>query len=85
MLLCRVSCCAQLLDSSMVFRMLYSVLPKDCGIWGRVIPLTHVPAHAELMNGDAPSARERFHAKEPVVDGPDDASRLRCAFTLLDT
>ena len=75
----------RLLDSSSIFRMLYMIVPVGAGVWGQVIPLTHVAAHEELRDATkAPSARPRLHTREPMVDGPDNTSRVRCVCALLD-
>ena len=74
----------QLIDSSTVFKILDLVLPKDAGLWGRVVHLAHVPAHLESAGG-VPTARALLSDKEPMGDGPSDCNRLRCACALLDT
>ena len=74
----------KLMDSSMVFRVLFTVLPRDAGKWGNVMPLTHVGAHLELRDAVVPTARTLVHPKEPMGDGPDDCSRLRAACALLE-
>ena len=50
----------KLLDSSMIFRVLYVLVPRECGIWGRVMPLTHVPVGNEIIQAVTPSARARL-------------------------
>ena len=37
----------RLLDSNAIMRVLYTMVPKASGVWGRVVPITHVPAHLE--------------------------------------
>ena len=74
----------QLMDSSTIFKTLHLLVPQDASIWGRVVPLPHVPAHAD-SEGALPSARLLVHEREPMPDGPTDTNRLRCVCALLDT
>ena len=64
----------RLLDSSTVFRILYTVLPHDAGRWGCVVPLSHVPAHLEITRGDVPTARE-LQVRHPLTASPPDPPR----------
>ena len=75
----------KLLDSSMVFGTLFTLLPRASGTWGRVVPFAHVPAHADLREDERASARALVHPKESMVDGPEDYARVRCVCALLDT
>jgi regulator of nonsense transcripts 2 len=72
------------MDSATVFKVLDVLLPKDAGLWGRVVHLPHVPAHVESA-GAFPTARAMQSDKEPMSDGPSDCNRLRCVCALLDT
>ena len=71
----------------MIFKILYTVVPRDAGKWGCVVPLTHVAAHAEIRSPltERPTARGLNHPKELMCDGPEDCARLRAACTLLET
>ena len=82
----------RLLDSAVIFRVLYWLIPENAGVWGHVVPLMHVAAHAEPPTGNSgggatalPTSRALQHPQEPMADGPDDLSRLRLVCTLLDT
>ena len=75
----------KLLDSVMVFKVLYTVLPRASGVWGHVVPLSHIGAHDEIRAQGMPSARPMLHPKEPMGDGPDDCGRIRCVCALLET
>ena len=44
----------RLLDSGAIFRVLYLLVPKAAGVWGHVVPLTHVAAHHELAPPSGP-------------------------------
>ena len=66
-----------------VFRILYWLLPKQSGVWGCVVPLTHVAAHAESRLGAEPTARPISFPNERMVDPPHDCGRLRMALSML--
>jgi len=75
----------RLLDSTAIMRVLYMMVPRASGIWGNVVPLTHVPAHIASRLGAEPTARPVMHPGEPMLDGPEDMNRLRMVLALLDT
>ncbi len=58
-------------------------MPPESGVWGRVVPLAHLPAH-DAIAGLSHGARPLSHPREPMGDGPEDVDRLRCACALLD-
>ena len=66
-------------------RVLYMLVPKSSGVWGNVVPLTHVPAHLSSRAGVEPMARPIVQPGERMLDGPDDVNRLRMVLALLDT
>lgn len=66
-----------------VFRVLYWLLPRASGIWGHVVPITHVPAWAETRRGAGPTARPLLSPHERVLDPPEDCSRLRMVLSVL--
>ena len=74
----------RLADTPMLFGMLYTLVPKAAGVWGRVVPLMHTAAH-EAAAGAEPAARGRHHPDERMADAPHDLGRLRLVCTLLDT
>ena len=71
----------RLADTPMLFGMLYTLVPKAAGVWGRVVPLMHTAAH-EAAAGAEPAARGRHHPDERMADAPHDletAPRLHSA------
>tara|TARA_B100000524_G_scaffold190556_1_gene98773 strand:- start:112 stop:3438 length:3327 start_codon:yes stop_codon:yes gene_type:complete len=74
----------RLLDSDSVMCLLSWILPKAAGIWGHVVPITHVPAYLASRQGAEPMARSLLHPREPILDGPEDMARLRMVCSLLD-
>lgn len=72
------------LSHPLLRRTLYQFVPRDASTWGYVVPLPHVPAHAE-SEGAQPSARPLLHEREPMRDGPKDTTRLRLVCVLLGT
>jgi hypothetical protein len=54
------------------------VRAQNAGIWGRVVPLTHLPAYADLQGAEI-GARPRLHPKAPQKPAPVARSRARAA------
>jgi regulator of nonsense transcripts 2 len=78
----------RLINSDVIFRVLYWLVPLEAGTWGHVVPMMHVPAHLEQPGYGpkaAPASRGLQHPGEPMGDSPDDLGRLRLVCTLLDT